>query len=103
MAAGRVAAEHVACARRPRPRPEIAVDIARTVALSVNSVLLEQARAAAYRARLDFLAADLVDGDCDAAVRRVQAADARVARLETGLEMRRHPRTAGTPVRRGGR
>lgn len=65
--------------------------LGRTVHIRFAELLLEQARSEAHRARLDFLRADLTGGDCDAAARHVQKAQARARALEGDLaRMRVH-------------
>ncbi len=59
--------------------------LGRTVHIRFAEMLLEQARAEAHRARIDFLRADLTGGDCDSAARHVQVAQGRAKALEADI------------------
>jgi hypothetical protein len=65
------------------------MDIARSVTEMVDEMRLRQAREEVYRARLEFLRADLLDGNCDVPARHVRAAEARARQIETELAGRR--------------
>jgi hypothetical protein len=65
------------------------MDLGRSVAIRLHELRLEQARADAHRARLEFLRADLLDGDCAAAARHVREAVCRADKLEADLRLLR--------------
>jgi hypothetical protein len=66
--------------------------IARTIALRVNEIRLQQAIDEAHRAKLAFLREDLFDGDCERCARKVRLAEARADRLEATLRALRESR-----------
>jgi hypothetical protein len=61
------------------------LDLGRSVTIRLCELRLDQARASAHRARLEFLRADLLDGDCVTAARHVREAVTRAADLEADL------------------
>ena len=65
------------------------MDIARSLSTMVDEMRLRQAREEAHRARLEFLRADVLGGDCDAPARHVRDAVARARHLEASLEAAR--------------
>jgi hypothetical protein len=73
--------------------------IARTIALRVNEIRLQQAIDEAHRAKLAFLREDLFDGDCERCARKVRQAEARADRLEATLRALRESRESRTRMR----
>ncbi len=61
------------------------MDVSRTIAHMVDEMRLRQAREEAHRARLEFLRADLLGGDCDSPARQVRDAETRARLIEASL------------------
>jgi len=68
------------------------MDVGRVIAHKVDERRLRQARDEAHRARLEFLRADLLGGDCDSPARHVRDAEGRARLIEASLAVgsRRH-------------